>query len=286
MQSEDRSCCAKGDAAARQPEEIKEFLKERYGGLVADRGEDSCCAATGDEVDAKVALSSGYTEEQLVQVPEHAAAYAFGCGNPVALAGIEPGQTVLDIGSGAGIDVFLAASKVGPKGRVIGLDLTPEMIEAAKQNAAQAGIENVEFRLGDAEDIPVESGSVDWIISNCVINLAPDKEEVFREAYRVLRSGGRVLISDIVTRDLPEEVRRSAKAWAGCIAGAVEEETYLEAMRRAGFSEVEVVARVDYDEDTIRAWLAGADDLLADSAVISQALGGRISSIKVGAVKE
>jgi SAM-dependent methyltransferase len=268
-----------------KPEEIKEFLKERYGGMLKDPAERSCCGAKSEQLDAKVALSAGYTREQLAGLPAHAAQHSFGCGNPVALAGIQRGQTVLDIGSGAGIDVLLAARKVGPEGHVIGLDMTAAMIEAAKKNAAEAGATNVEFRLGDAEDMPVESGTVDWIISNCVINLAPDKAKVFREAYRVLRPGGRVLVSDIVTRDLPDQVRHSAEAWASCIAGALEEDDYLDDIRGAGFSEVEIVARLDYDAETITAIVHENESVPDELARLAQSLAGRISSIKVSAVK-
>lgn len=284
MKSGKTSCCGTNKTPM-QPEEIKEFLKERYGGMVKDTAKSPCCGANDAQIDVNVALSAGYTEEQLAGLPAHAAEHSFGCGNPVALAGIQPGQRVLDIGSGAGIDVLLAARKVGPEGLVIGLDLTPEMIEAARKNAREVGAANVEFRLGDAENMPVESGAVDWIISNCVINLAPDKETVFREAYRVLRPGGRILVSDIVTRDLPEEVRRSAEAWASCIAGALEEDDYLDAIRAAGFSQVEIVARLDYDADTISAIVYENESVPDELAGLAESLAGRISSIKVSAAK-
>ncbi len=280
-----KSCCGTSKAVPVHPKEIKEYVKERYRGMVKDPAERSSCRATSGQLDAKVALSAGYTEEQLAGLPAHAAEHSFGCGNPVALAGIQPGQTVLDVGSGAGIDVLLAARKVGPEGHVIGLDMTPEMIEAAKKNAAEAGATNVEFRLGDAEEMPVESGTVDWIISNCVINLAPDKAKVFREAYRVLRPGGRILVSDIVTRDLPDQVRHSAEAWASCIAGALEEDDYLDAIRGAGFSQIEIVARLDYDAETIAAIVHENESIPDELARLAQSLAGRISSIKISAVK-
>ncbi|MCL5105506.1 MAG: arsenite methyltransferase [Armatimonadetes bacterium] len=279
------SCCGTSEAATVRPEEIKEFVKERYGGRVKEPAPCSCCCGTSAQVDAKIALSAGYTEEQLAGLPAHAAEHSFGCGNPVALAGIQPGQTVLDIGSGAGIDVLLAARKVGPDGRVIGLDMTPEMIEAAKKNASDAGATNVEFRLGDAEDMPVESATVDWIISNCVINLAPDKAKVFGETYRVLRPGGRILVSDIVTHDLPEEIRRSLEAWASCVAGALEEDDYLDAIRGAGFSDVEIVARIDYDEQTISAIVCETESIPDEFASLAPSLAGRVSSIKISAIK-
>lgn len=280
-----KSCCLAGKAVPAKPKEIKEYIKEHYGSRVKDSVQHSCSGTKSSCNDAKVALSAGYTKEQLAGLPTHAAEHSFGCGNPVALAGIQPGQTVLDIGSGAGIDVLLAAHKVGPKGHVIGLDMTPEMIEAARKNAAEAGAANVEFRLGDAEDMPIDSDSVDWIISNCVINLAPDKAKVFREAYRVLRPGGKVLVSDIVTHDLPEQVRHSVEAWASCIAGAPEEDDYLDAIGAAGFSQIKIVARLDYDQETISAIVDGNESIPDELARLAQSLAGKISSIKISAVK-
>ncbi|MBI5094038.1 MAG: arsenite methyltransferase [Candidatus Hydrogenedentes bacterium] len=257
-----KSCCGTREAAPQQQNDVKEFVKKRYADRVKAPGMTSCCGTASGSCDSAVALSAGYTEEQLAGVPAHAAEHSFGCGNPVALAGIRPGQTVLDIGSGAGIDVLLAARKAGPEGHVIGLDMTIEMIEAATKNAVEAGLSNVEFRLGDAEDMPVESGTVDWIISNCVINLAPDKAKVFAEAYRVLRPGGRILVSDLVTHGLPETARKSLEAWAFCVGGALEEEDYLAAIRGAGFKSI-------------------PDEL----ARLAPSLAGKVSSIKIGAVK-
>ena len=170
-----------------------------------------------------------------------------GCGNPTALADLKEGETVLDLGSGGGIDAFLAAKRVGVTGRVIGVDMTEEMIELANKNKKKMNAKNVEFRLGEIEDLPVEDGSVDVIMSNCVINLSPDKERVFREAYRVLKPGGRMMISDIVTKgELPADVRRDLELWAGCMAGALEESEYLQKIRNAGFREVEVVSKQDF----------------------------------------
>ena len=186
--------------------------------------------------------------EELAHVPEDAF-MGLGCGNPTALADLKEGETVLDLGSGGGIDVFLAAVKVGLSGKAIGVDMTPKMVELATRNAQAGGFANVEFRLGEIEDLPVEDNSVDAIISNCVINLSPDKLRVFKEAYRVLKPGGRIMVSDIVTDgELPEEVRQDPEAWAGCIAGAMDRGDYLEAIRRAGFERVEVVGEQAYDE--------------------------------------
>jgi ubiquinone/menaquinone biosynthesis C-methylase UbiE len=226
----------------RTEEEIKRAVREKYSN-VARQGccpDDACTAAEFER-------SRGYSLEQLSTVPEEAD-LGLGCGNPTALAPIEPGMTVLDLGSGAGIDAFLAAAKVGPKGKVIGVDMTESMIEEARKNARRSNIQNVEFRLGEIENLPVEDESIDLIISNCVINLSPNKDKVFSEAYRVLHRGGRMQISDVVTRGTtPEEMRRSAELWAGCVSGALDKEVYLEKLRRAGFNRVEIVKEFEYD---------------------------------------
>jgi SAM-dependent methyltransferase len=249
-------------------EQIKEHVRRRYAAIASTGG--SCCGGGEDggcgcgPAEAAIAgggasaagpvgpgaagrtLAAGYRAEDLAAVPPGAIT-GLGCGNPVALAELRPGETVLDLGSGAGMDAFLAASAVGPSGRVIGVDMTPEMIERAWANAREAGYANVEFRLGDIERLPVEDASVDVVMSNCVINLATDKLAVFREALRVLRPGGRLLISDLVVEgELPEAVRLDLEAWAGCIAGALEKGEYLETIRRAGFRDVAVVGEQRY----------------------------------------
>ena len=200
-----------------------------------------CCSSCSDEPNlADVALQIGYSEKDLTTVPE-SSIMGLGCGNPVALASLKEGETVLDLGSGGGIDVFLAARNVGTKGKVIGVDMTEEMIQKAKNTASKHGYENVEFRLGEIENLPVENNSIDVIISNCVINLSTDKEKVFREAHRVLRPGGRIMISDLVTEgELPEEIRKSFDAWACCVAGALEKNQYLNTIRNAGFQNVKI----------------------------------------------
>ena len=202
-----------------------------------------------------------YTSKDAIHVPTEALQSSFGCGNPLKFTEIHEGQTVLDIGSGAGIDCFLAADRVGPSGKVIGLDLTPAMIDKARKIAREKGYEHVEFRLGTAENMPVEDASIDWIISNCVINLSLDKPAVFQEAYRVLKSYGKVSISDIVIgADLPDEILTSMEAYIGCLAGAIKEEDYLSAIRQAGFSNVEVVSRFPYTAEHIRGWFSDAGD--------------------------
>ncbi len=223
--------------------EKKEVIKDGYARIAREQTSccsSSCCGASS-EVDS---LSSriGYSREELQSVPD-GADLGLGCGNPTAIASLTEGETVLDLGSGAGFDCFLAARRVGETGRVIGVDMTPEMVEKARENARRGGYGNVEFRLGDIENLPLGSESVDVVISNCVINLAPDKEKVFREAFRVLRPGGRFWISDLVlVKELPEAIRRSTTALVGCIAGAALRGEYLSLIEGAGFERVEVMA--------------------------------------------
>jgi arsenite methyltransferase len=189
-----------------------------------------------------MAMQIGYSAEELQSIPEEAR-MGLGCGNPTALASLKEGEVVLDLGAGGGIDCFLASVAVGKTGRVIGVDMTPEMLHRARENARNGSYDNVEFRLGEIENLPVADGTVDVVISNCVINLSPDKARVFNEAYRVLKPGGRVMVSDMVlTRELPENVRNSLAAYAGCVAGASLKEDYLATITKAGFEDVEVVS--------------------------------------------
>ncbi|MCS6805881.1 MAG: arsenite methyltransferase [Acidobacteriota bacterium] len=245
------------------PDEIKQAVREGYTKLL---DASSCCASTGSTTPVPITLERkrtelasvvGYAAEELRMLPDGAVVSAFGCGNPLSFAELKAGQVVLDIGSGAGIDCLLASEKVGPTGRVIGLDMTPAMTARARENARAAGATNVEFRLGDAEQMPVEDESVDWVISNCVINLAPDKRRVFSEVVRVLVPGGRVSISDIVLGDdLPDEIVQSVDALVGCVAGAIKESEYLQAMRDAGLIDVAVTARMVYTEEQLAGFLA------------------------------
>lgn len=245
---------------------VKEYVKKRYS-EIAQSGESCCTPSCCNTSIADVALRIGYSEEDLKDIPE-ASSMGLGCGNPVALAGLREGETVLDLGSGGGIDVFLAAKKVGAKGKVIGVDMTEDMVNKARSTALKYGYKNVEFRLGEIENLPLKDGSVDVIISNCVINLSPDKEKVFREAYRVLKPNGRLLVSDIVTEgELPKDVKKSFDAWAGCIAGALEKNQYLNTITRTGFEKVEIVSQSTYDID------------------LSQELKGKITSVQVEAYK-
>jgi len=204
----------------------------------------SCCGPTSAGDYAK---KIGYAMDELSDLPDAAQLASAGCGNPTALASLKEGEVVLDLGSGGGIDVFIAAKKVGPTGKAIGVDMTQEMLDLATKNAAELGFENVEFRKGDIENLPVEDGTIDVIISNCVINLAPDKDKVFREAYRVLKPGGRITVSDIVTDgDLPEEIRNNPDQWAACVSGALDESLYLEKIRNAGFERVKVLDKRNF----------------------------------------
>jgi len=231
--------------------DIKKVVRENYGRVAKQSGSccgSSCCGQTSGPLIAEyasrpreVGLEVGYTEEEMQSVPS-GSNLGLGCGNPTALASIKEGETVLDLGSGAGFDCFLAANKVGPKGKVIGVDMTPEMTEKARANATKAGYKNVEFRQGELERLPVDDGTIDLIISNCVINLVPDKEKAFQEAFRVLRPGGRLMVSDMVLlKELPKAIRESIDAYVGCIAGAELKGRYLEAIKSAGFKSVSVI---------------------------------------------
>lgn len=212
--------------------EVKKIVKDSYS-KIAREGSDSCCGCL--QSDVEIAKSIGYSDEEIGTATE--ANLGLGCGNPTALANIQDGDVVLDLGSGAGFDAFLAAKKVGSSGKVIGVDMTEAMIKKAKEIAEKYGYKNVEFRLGDIEDLPVEDESIDIIISNCVINLAPDKLKVFKEAYRVLKKGGRMYVSDIVLlEELTEEQRDNEELIAGCVGGALLKEDYLKKLRDAGFT--------------------------------------------------
>ena len=226
--------------------EIKEAVKGRYG-QIAKQDQQSCCSSCS--AGASSILQSrgiGYERDDLERVPEEAI-MGLGCGNPTATADLKIGEVVLDLGSGAGVDVFLAANKVGPTGKAIGVDMTMEMINKAKRIATNHGYQNVEFRLGEMENLPVENESVDAIISNCVVNLSPDKSKVFQEAYRVLKPGGRLTVSDIVSEGaLPDEIRADSNAWACCIGGALEQREYLEKITGGGFEDVKVVSSREF----------------------------------------
>jgi arsenite methyltransferase len=234
--------------------ERKKAVRERYADIA--KGERSCCRPASSccgnlDVAEDISKGIGYTEEEMGMVPE-GANLGLGCGNPVAIASLKRGETVLDLGSGAGFDCFLAAKEVGKGGKVIGVDMTPEMIEKARANARKANYENVEFRLGEIENIPAADSSVDCVISNCVINLALDKGRVFKETFRVLKPGGRLMVSDIVvTQELPDFIKNSLEAYVGCISGAILRGEYLQAISDAGFHEVRVIDEQLFPIDAI-----------------------------------
>jgi SAM-dependent methyltransferase len=236
---------------------IKEFVKERYSKIASNK-EDSCgCGCIEEDSIIKQAKAVGYTLEEIKSIPS-GAVFGLGCGNPTALAEINPGETILDLGSGGGIDVFLAAQKVGEAGKVIGVDITLEMVETAVKNAIKGGYENVEFKLGEIENLPVEDNSIDLIISNCVINLTPDKIKAYGEAFRVLKPGGRILVSDLITDGfIPDEIRESFQAWSNCIAGALEKHEYLDAIKNAGFRDVEIKSEKVFTEPLMDERLVG-----------------------------
>jgi SAM-dependent methyltransferase len=227
-------------------DDIRETVRARYGAVAEGKsGSAGCCSGPCDA--GGVLEKIGYTPEQAAQVPE-GSNLGLGCGNPLAHAALRAGETVLDLGSGGGIDCFLAAREVGPTGRVIGVDMTPAMVERARANARKHGYDNVGFRLGEIEHLPVADGTVDVVISNCVVNLSPDKAQVFREARRALKPGGRMLVSDLVlARPLSEAARKSVDLYVGCVAGALGREEYLRAIRDAGFRDVEVLSESGYD---------------------------------------
>jgi SAM-dependent methyltransferase len=273
-------------------EKIRKVVREGYAKIA--KKETSCCATTpapcscstptSEEISKKI----GYSKEEINSVPQ-GANLGLGCGNPVALASLKEGETVLDLGSGGGFDCFLAANRVGKKGRIIGVDMTPEMIDTARENARKGTYDNVEFRLGEIENLPVADGAVDVVISNCVINLSPNKKRVFEEAFRVLKSGGRLMISDIVLlKELPEIVRKSVRAYVGCIAGAEMKDKYLQRVKEAGFQEVKIVEETLFavecmiNDPTAKAIIKASK--LSDEKI--KEIGNSVASVKVCGVKQ
>lgn len=254
-------------------------------------GEGSCCSKPAPK--GVVAKLADYDPEEMATLPAEAVTNSFGCGNPLAFSAVQPGDVVLDLGSGAGIDLLLAAKKVGPTGRVIGVDMTEEMLAKARENIAEAGLENAEVRQGVIESLPVEDASVDWVISNCVINLSPEKSKVFAEIARVLKPGGRMRVSDIVAEDLPPELDGNDRLHSCCLAGAIPEGDYLQGLRDAGLDEVEVIDRLVYDASQIEAFIGHE---LVDPEACCQSetelaktwgprLVGKVASARIGARK-
>jgi len=265
--------------------DIKEVVKEKYGqaALRVSSGGSSCCGATTATGCCDPITSNLYDPTQATQIPEEALLASLGCGNPTALAQLNPGETVLDLGSGGGIDVLLSAKRVGPTGKAYGLDMTDEMLALANQNKRNAGAENVEFLKGEIEHIPLPDNSVDVIISNCVINLSADKDQVLREALRVLKPGGRFAVSDVVTRgEIPAEIRQSVLLWVGCVAGALEENEYRTKLASAGFEKVEIEPTRIYRVEDAREFLSGHN---IDVDAIAPQVDGKLMSAFVRAVK-
>ncbi len=241
------------------PNEIKKMVKQGYSEVA--RTESSCCSTKSpccslSGVAEKISKNIGYSEKELDEIPE-GANLGLGCGNPTALASLKLGETVLDLGSGAGFDCFLAASRVGKEGKVIGVDMTPEMIEKARENASNGGYTNVEFKLGDIEEIPIADASIDVVISNCVINLVPSKDKVFREIFRILKNGGRFIISDMVLlENIPDKIKESAGAYIGCISGAILKKDYLDTIKDSGFEDIEIIEETNYPFELIIAMVS------------------------------
>jgi arsenite methyltransferase len=308
-------------------ERIKEAVREAYGGIArrftgepaaapaekagrtsccgsaesaaVEKSRASCCGpAEREATGTPVAAARFYPAAELAGLPDTVTEASLGCGNPLAIADLRPGEVVLDLGSGGGIDCFLAAKKVGPEGQVIGLDMTTDMIKLARRNAKKIGATNVDFRYGEMEEMPLPDESVDAIISNCVINLSPDKDAVFHEAHRVLRPGGRLSVSDVVIDgDLPPAIRSRLDAWVSCLGGALDERVYLDKIRAAGFERVEVLSREYADVDDVASWddvqvvVTGDDsqeakELLAQAGLSPHDLATRVASIKVRAYKK
>ena len=265
---------------------IKEVIREKYGqaALRVTSGGSRCCGATADSgLGCDPITTNLYNNSQAQQVPEEALLASLGCGNPAALAQISPGDVVLDLGSGGGIDVLLSARRVGPTGKAYGLDMTGEMLALANENKRKAGAENVEFLRGEIENIPLPDSSVDLIISNCVINLSADKDRVLREAYRVLKPGGRFAVSDVVTRgEISPKIRQSILLWVGCVAGALQETEYREKLAAAGFEQIEVEPTRIYRVDDAREFLS-AEGIDVDA--ITPAVDEKFMSAFVRAIK-
>ena len=264
---------------------IKDVVKEKYGrvALKVASGDSSCCSARTATAGCDPITSNLYEADAIAELPVEAVEASLGCGNPTALAELKEGETVLDLGSGGGIDVLLSAKRVGPTGMAYGLDMTDEMLALACENQRKAGLENAEFLKGEIEQIPLPDNSVDVIISNCVINLSADKDRVLAEAFRVLRPGGRLAISDVVVRgEMPAAIRRSVELWIGCVAGALEQEEYRDKLAKAGFEEIDLEPTRVYRVEDAREFLAAAG---IDAETIGSQVDGKFMSAFVRARK-
>ena len=285
MEKKENSCV--------EAQKTRESVSKAYGDAISGGG--GCCCGVSSE-DNKYASKIGYEALELEEL-EGLNITTYGCGNPLAFSGVKEGEVVLDLGAGAGLDLLIAAKKVGSTGHVIGVDMTDKMLETARQNIKASGLTNVEVRKGLIEDLPVDSGTVDWVISNCVINLSPEKERVFTEISRVLRPGGRILVSDIVAEDLPDWMKMADGMYNNCISGAVSEDEYLKGLQAAGLTDVKVVERYKYTADDLEAFI-NSDDLpseitaggkewtLEESPVeVARGLAGKVWSSKFSALK-
>jgi len=264
--------------------QIHEVVRERYGAIARSKGETSCCGPSCCGGGDKDVISSDlYSPDETEGLPAEAVKASLGCGNPTALVELKPGQTVLDLGAGGGIDVLLSAKRVGPSGKVFGLDMTDDMLTLARANQQRAGATNVEFLKGQIESIPLPDNSVDVIISNCVINLSPDKDAVLREAFRVLKPGGRFAVSDVVFQgDVTDDVKRNMELWVGCVAGALEDTEYARKLRQSGFVDVDVEPWRVYGAEAARDFIAAGD---LQATVPASQLDGRIASAFIRATK-
>jgi SAM-dependent methyltransferase len=267
-------------------QDVRQIVREKYGQAalrVVAGAEASCCGSGPSCGDADPITSNLYETADTAGLPAEAVSASLGCGNPTALAELRPGEVVLDLGSGGGIDVLLSARRVGPTGKAYGLDMTDEMLALANENKAKAGVPNVEFLQGHIEDIPLPDNSVDVIISNCVINLSGDKPTVLREAFRVLKPGGRFAVSDVVVRgEVPDDIRRNVELWIGCVAGALEEQQFKALLAEAGFTDVDIEPTRVYNVEDARAFLAGAG---IDADTVAPQIEGRFISAFVRARK-
>ena len=265
--------------------DLKDIVKAKYGqaALRVTSGGNACCGSAPSRGECDPITSNLYDAGETAGLPAQAVAASLGCGNPTALAALRPGDTVLDLGSGGGIDVLLSAQRVGPTGKAYGLDMTDEMLALARENQRKAGVENVEFLKGEIEDIPLPDGSVDVIISNCVINLSADKDRVLAEAFRVLKPGGQLAVSDVVVRgEVPPAIRKSVELWMGCVAGALEEQEYREKLTKAGFGAIDLEPTRIYRVEDAREFLAGAG---LDGDAIASEVDGKFMSAFVRAQK-
>jgi ubiquinone/menaquinone biosynthesis C-methylase UbiE len=277
---------------------IREEVKKTYAEAIS-RKSPSCCGNFEETCCSTKVKDIGYSEDELNNLLTDSNITTFGCGNPLAFSEVREGDVVLDLGPGAGLDLLIAARKVGPSGQVIGVDMTDEMITKAKENIKVAGVKNVEVRKGLIENLPVESSSVDWVISNCVINLSPEKEKVFSEIARVLKPGGRMIVSDIVAENIQEWMRKNKNLYSACISGAISEEDYLSGLRKVGLEKVKVSERKIYQADELESFIKSSDSLSFFPALenekefelnkatrrIAKELDGKVASVKISAYK-